>query len=73
MHAPTTAHVIGLRCSFLFMSTLDITINAVGVSCYIIVTLHGTLMHFDTSKITIHSEVVVLGMHSLCSGLKWCV
>ena len=34
---------------------------------------HVTLMHIDTSKIAMHSEVVVLRMHSLCSGLKWCV
>ena len=33
MHAPRTAYVIGLRCFFLLMSTLDV--DAVGVSCYI--------------------------------------
>ena len=32
-----------------------------------------TLMHIDTKKMTMHSEVVILRMHSLCSGLKWCV
>ena len=56
MHAPTTIHVIGLWCSFLLMSTLDVTINA----------LYNT-------QCTMHSEVVVLHIHSLCSGLKWCV